>query len=342
MRNIFVLNSPIQYLLARTISENFFKDDENIVLQYLDSGDFGLAFDEIDDLIGSGRMGPRYRYGQAGAVNLEIPFSRIFFSNRFNSTENKILVRMRPFATKVCAFEDGLALYLGHHFLDPRIRDGNWQIPLKNALKWPLVKLGLVSLASIQRFFPFRLFDEVYSVFPDVPGVRADARKISIADAFRKICRTTTERSSKSCVILSQSLVVDGLVDDASYRTFLHSRMKELRESYSRIFYKPHPRDPSEYGAILKTEGAELLPERFARVPVELFLAAHPGIHIYGFWSTTLIYASIFDARSFSFGASLVAQAQSNKKLKRAWRQHQPVLARFDVLDYQPPNEATY
>lgn len=331
MKNLFVFHSPLQYLLARTIADQCFPDSENIGLHYNAVNDFSDIFAAIDDLIALGSTMPRATW-RTGDQSVDVgSFERLFLSNRFSAEENAIRHTIGRRADRLCAFEDGIALYLGHHYLNRGKGDAVSPDWAKNLLKRAMVAIGVLPAGFRGLYFPASAFDEVYSVFPDVPGLRQGVERHDIAQAFRRVCSMRQNGRRNACVVLSQSLVTDGLIGRKEYESFLLSRITDLLRQYDSVFYKRHPRDGFNLQDECIAMGCELLPESYATVPVELFLAANPGTDVYGFWSTSLIYAPLFDAAACSFGQSIATAQSATENLVRSWEIHAPLLARHGV-----------
>jgi hypothetical protein len=324
----YAVSSPLQYLLARIIRSCDPGGRPAHLLQYLDNGDFADAFQRIDSVIGEPDFAAHHRF-RAGEVPTGLPVRRLFLSNRFNRAEVRLHLEYRRRGVELCAFEDGLALYLGHFFLNPAWDDANTAMRLKNALK---TVLG--DLAGRDRWmplwFPFARFDAVYSVFPDVPGARPGMRRVALDEAFRRIV-PARESGEDTLLILSQSLVSDGVVELGSYLDFLRERIAAAGGTAGRVLFKPHPRDPAEVLAQMDRLGCEPMPGEFAGVPVELYLAAYPGTRVQGFWSSTLAYAGIFGAPAASFAPLLIARQPGNDRLRSVWQANAGHLARLGV-----------
>lgn len=327
---VFVLNSPLQYLLANIIARHYFGGRSCTFIQYTDNGDYKSAFREVDKLVApaDGVHWITYRGRKSiAAVRCE----RLFFSNRFNPSEIEIFLSLKGRTEAVCAFEDGVSIYLGHNFRDPSWNDSNSALRLRNLYHSALWHLGR---RRRPLFFPFSAFDEVYTLFPFVPGMRQGAKWFALAEPFRDALKGPGGTASNACVLLSQSLVTDQLVEEQAYCEFLQRRVQELRGRYQRLYFKPHPRDPASVTERLARLGCEALPDPYAATPVEIFLARHPGTDIAGFWSSTLMYASLVDATPFSFGKLLMQEIEPSPALRAAWSSNERLLERFRVRDY--------
>ncbi|WP_294639491.1 polysialyltransferase family glycosyltransferase [uncultured Aquabacterium sp.] len=300
MSDYFVYNGPLQYFLCKLIADE--RGLHNAVgIQYTDCGDFASVFSEIDALLG-GRKFDSLRFSSGSRFDFS-PEDSVFLSNRFNPSEVEIYLAAKRRSSRICGFEDGLALYLPHSFKHPSWNDGNKYIVAKNITKTFLRKVG-VSGVGLPSYFPLSGFDAFYSMFENIPGKEVSIPWYDLKPALRAIRDRSPERGELSgSLILSQSLVTDGLAAEATYLKFLKSLVHRLTSSGETVYFKPHPRDPVSVQELVNSiPGCRPLPEEFKRVPVEIFVAMNPEVELYGFWSSALAYSSgVFQQRSYSF-----------------------------------------
>lgn len=340
MPNLFVANSPLQYLLARLIAESRFSGEENWLLQYVQNGDFSESFSAIDAMIGQNEFSKKVTFPHEDFSGMKV--DRYFMSNRYNRTEFELLCTMKGRYQKLCAFEDGFATYLPHYFKNAAIHDGS-----------PLLAMSQI-LCSLQNAadrlirgrrarkrqpiscVPARSFDEIYSILPSLPAFPAHVRRVRIVDEFKALfaAPANSQSGEKTCVFLSQSLAEDGLVDVETYRRFTHRVLDRLIGRYDRVYFKSHPREGREMQAQALEMGCELLPPAYRAIPVEFFLTHNPGMAVFGYWSTTLIYASALEISAFSVGRALVDEAGKGARVAEIWRTHSPVMKMFGVGDF--------
>lgn len=334
------MNSPLQYLLARTIAEHKFPADDNHLLQYIEGGDFGAVFAQIDRIIGENHFATWRKWGE---FDPGVEYSRLFLSNRYNPIECEIRKAMVGRFEKLCAFEDGFATYLKHSFRDPDVHDWSFKIFRRKWRETIRAKLDNVigtrkaRLDLIVPYIPAYKFSAIYSVLPHVPAYPFTVRRHAIREEFQATCAgpPAKPKSGSQCVFLGQSLVADGLVNDEIYRTITRDALRTAIGRYETVFFKRHPREHCSIEADAAALGCLPLPEPFDVVPVELYLARNPGTDVIGFWSTTLIYAPIVGARAFTAGHLLARERPDTRDIMRAWQYSRKVLDRAAVRRFE-------
>jgi hypothetical protein len=263
---------------------------------------------------------------------------RLFLSNRFNPTEVEIYLLQRFQAQHLCAYEDGLALYIDHNFREASWHDGNYPLVIKNRIKELLRQHTTYRSKNIRPlFFPKSRYDQYYSIFPDIPGRRPDAKIYPLKKAFRGLATgPQTNLTDTTSIILSQCLVKDGLMVEDAYIDFLSARIAEIRQTCPSVLFKPHPRDEaSMIQKIIDRTGCTLLPIEFQKIPVELYLASQPNTTPIGFWSSTLAYAAKGLGRNAqTFAPALMAQGNVSSKVLSLWASMAPLLDRYGVVPY--------
>jgi hypothetical protein len=336
-RVLYVFASPLQYFLCRLI-ERAYPSAEPLGVRYTSAGDFAAAIADIDKLLGPAPFATiTYAIGDHFEPG---PTARAFFSNRFNPTEVELFLLLSERGARFCAYEDGLSLYIDHFFLHPSWRDDNRALAARNKLKLLLRRYTNFRDGDVRpSFFPLRAFDSFYSIFPDIPGRSPQSAWYPLAPALLALA-TEQPVQDRAALVLSQSLVTDGFVDQDTYCQFLIARIEELREQFSRVCFKPHPRDGEELvQRVLRATGCELLAPAFERVPVELYLSSHPATSVYGFWSSSLVYAAgAMGLRAQSFAPLLARGARVRPSFAATWSAMEPKLARYGVESYAPIN----
>lgn len=338
MKNLFIVNSPLQYLLSRTIADQIFSEDENFIIQYVDNGDFSPSFEQIDRWIGRHGFSGWWKH-DAGAPLPSMTFNRVFMSNRFNPSEISIALKLRKHTDILCAFEDGISIYLSHFFLDKKKSENNIPRLVKNAAKIWLFDSPITTQRKPD-FIPFSYFSEVYSIYPEIPAMRKSAIRIPIADHFRTNCmdgdvtNADNDISQTSCLLLSQSLTTDRLLTEDELVSFISDRIGELRQRYDRVYYKPHPRDPTALQQAAARLEVSPIPDDLRLCPVELFVARNPNTDIYGFWSSTLAYCPLFGSAAYSFGEACMTAFPGNAALQSAWQSNRVLMDRYGVRPY--------
>jgi hypothetical protein len=331
MTTLFVFNGPLQYLLCRII-ERCLGGDKSLGIQYLDCGDFSSVFREIDSLLGLKPLNTIVHRAKAEITVGEI--DRVFYSNRFNQSEVELHLQTKRRARLTCAFEDGLSLYLSHCFIRPEWHDENYPLVLKNKARE--IRRSVQRSSPLPDYFSASQFDEVYSIFPEVPFRHSGTRRISIGSPF-KAALTSGEPSAESgALLLSQSLATDRFLSEEKYEAILHRLCVQILREHGSLYVKPHPRDPQGVlERVLAIPGCRLLPEEYRRVPAEIYIARRPRMAVYGFWSSTLAYsAGIFGARAYTFAPALV-ETLGNNALSAIWGSMGPILLRHGVTPYQ-------
>lgn len=336
--NLYVYNGPLQYFLCRLIQSTF-DGDAALGIQYTECGDFSAVFAEIDALMGVKPL-KSIKFGLDDDLSHIGPVDRLFLSNRFNPCEVEIYLQVKRKTRRICAFEDGLSLYMDHCFFNPIWRDDNHRQVLHDKYRLFLRQYVGGRHSKLRPFYlTAKVFDEFHSIFQDIPGRRLFAKRVSLAPAFRALADTgPAQEPLRGALVLSQSLTTDGLVDAQDYMAFLKELTQDLVLRNGSVYFKQHPRDPADVVESLSgVPGCSLLPRAYQRAPVELFLAKHPGVTAYGFWSSTLAYAAGgLDRTAYTFAPSFMRQVRSEPKLAHLWGSMEPILRRYGVSTYVP------
>jgi len=336
--NLYVYNGPLQYFLCRLIQSTF-DGDSALGIQYTDCGDFTEVFAEIDALMGVKPL-ESIQFRLVDDLRCIGPVDRLFFSNRFNPSEVEIYLKLRKATKRFCAFEDGLSLYINYCFYRPDWNDDNHRIVAENKIKLWMRNSGLSRFRSVKPYFLVsKVYDEYYSIFPDIPGRRSSSKWVSLAPAFRNL-----EKIGSNCdplsgaLILSQSLVADDFVSADEYLNFIALVINDLILKNSIVYFKQHPRDPDWLVKELTSiPGCKLLPLTYQRVPVEILLAQHPAITPYGFWSSSLAYASGGLLRkAYTFAPAFMSHIKPSYKLLSLWGSMEKLLMKYEVSTYTP------
>lgn len=336
--NLYVYNGPLQYFLCRLI-QTAGGGGPSRGIQYTECGDFSEVFSEIDALMGVKPL-ESIQFRLDDELSRIGPVDRLFLSNRFNPSEIEIYLQLKHKTKRVCAFEDGLSLYLKHCFFNPDWRDDNYRQVLHDKYRLFLRQyVGGRHSKLRPHYLTSGVFDEFHSIFQDIPGKRLFSKWVSIAPAFRSLANTGPLRESlQGALVLSQSLTTDGLVRPDDYVGFLKELTQDLVQRNGLVYFKPHPRDPSAVvEAMSGVPGCALLPRAYQRAPVELLLAKHPGVTAYGFWSSSLAYAAGgLDRKAYTFAPTFMNHVQSGAKLAHLWGSMEPILRRYGVSTYVP------
>lgn len=331
MTDYYVYNGPLQYFLSRLIDEKC-AGSRSVGIQYTDCGDFSSVFREIDNVLGlPKREEIRFQNG------VSLPFAssdRIFLSNRFNPTEIELFRLARGRVGKVCAFEDGLALYIRHNFRNPTWHDRNLSMRAKNLVKEFALLVGW-PFSGLPSFFPVSAFDEFYSMFGEIPGRRRSSKWVDMSSCLRELKNGSSNgRRVSGTLILSQSIVNDGLANEADYVAFLKGLVRDLSSDGRKIFFKPHPRDSDAVRLAMSSESSCVpLPTSYQNIPVEIFLAINPDVDVYGFWSSALAYSSgVLGQKAYTFAPIFLrGNHMTRPGLGELWRSVSPLLKRHGV-----------
>jgi hypothetical protein len=336
--NLYVYNSPLQYFLCRLIQTNF-NGDAALGIQYTDCGDFSDVFTEIDALMGVKPM-QSIKFGLDNDLSHIGPVDRLFSSNRFNPSEVEIYLKLRKATKQFCAFEDGLSLYVDYSSYWPEWIDNNHRTVAKNTIKLWMRNSGLSLFKSVKPYYlGSKVYDEYHSIFPDIPGRRLSSKWISLAPALRNL-----EKSGSICdplhgaLILSQSRAADDFASADEYLSFISLVINDLLQNNSTVYFKQHPRDPDWLvNELTSIPGCKLLPPTYQRVPVEILLAQHPAITPYGFWSSSLAYASGGLLRkAYTFAPAYMSRIKPSCKLLSLWTSREKLLRKYAVSTYTP------
>jgi hypothetical protein len=331
VENLLIVETPLQYLLARLIIREYCGSG-SAILRYYDRNTYGDAFEIVDKTLGP-------REFELVEEPTKLPknlrrVGRLFICNRYTPTQIIYSYRIRH--DHLCGFEDGMAFYMGRHPHHRWMHDRNRAAGIKNYIRLIITMTG-ASKEFKPFFFPFSRFDETYSVFPWVaPGVKAVARNYSIRQALGALSDASERAGAGVGLLLSQALTVDRVASAPDYTEFLVEIIQTLKKRHRTVLFKPHPRDPSALVTELVSRGGmELLPTEYQWAPVELYIATHSGTELYGFTSSPLIYASVFGAKAWSLAEEFKRAVEPTEEYIAMLESAVPLLERAGVKMYE-------
>jgi hypothetical protein len=330
LKNLFVLNTPLQYFMARLIMKTYYPED-SAILRYRDAHDYGDGYKRIDDAIGPINFAVN-EYDEKASSRLA-KVQRLFICDRFNPTQVRLSWQISH--NKLCAFEDGLAFYMQGHHYSKNWNDNNLIFISKNLIKHLLQFAGIETRYKPSHF-PFRRFDEIYSVFPRRSEQRRIVPHYSLANALSSIVRPEGNEGQGTALVLSQSLVTDGAANIDVYADYIKDRLEELSSRYKQVYFKPHPRDSKNVvSKLLESEAVTLLPTEYQSAPVELYLAKNPKTSLYGFTSSTLAYANLLGVASCSFARDFETRTKTIAEFNTLLAKAAPLLEAAHVTWYK-------
>lgn len=327
--NLFILNTPLQYLMARLIISNYHPRGSAII-QYRDEHDYSDAFARINEAVGTPT--PQIFEYHPKIHRQFDRVERLFISDRFIPTQIFLSYKIRH--DVLCGFEDGIGFYIPRH--PTGYVDTDNILRLKNLIKL-LIGLSGIRTHYQPSSFAFHRFQEIYSALPWVDHAAPSAKRYSLGDALSTLARPIDNGGLGTGLVLSQT--TDGLADTSYYVTYLKSRIVELKKKHDVLYYKPHPRDPScVTNEILDMGLVTILPEKYQNSPIELYIASYPKTEVYSFVSTALLYAHLFGAQGWSFGPSFKFTATPQRH-GEVWEAVTPLLMLAGVKWYIPHKE---
>ncbi len=332
---MFLISTPIQYLMARLIVSAYFPG-RHLAVVYRDGHDFRPIFDEIDARF----LGPSpfdyMGFDEALASDLPRP-KRLFISYRFYRFAVETYYRFKP--EILCAYEDGFSLHIDHDYGNKSMHDRNPRYVISDAIKAVARATGLKPSAR-PKFVRLNRFQEVYSVFPDVVGFKAGTPHFSTRQAFKdNLFKPESDKAGQGeCLFLSQPLSNLGMMTDPEYLRLLETILADLSTRYDRVYFKPHPRDGEAVMSVIAGQPKCVpLPEFYSRMPAEFYLGHYPATDVYGFMSSTLFYVpAVFGTKAYTLAPLLDRWPGGNEKLRDYWQAMKPLLTKADVGDYAP------
>lgn len=328
--NVAIVSSPIQYFLSRVAASRF-PDVPLQLIVPLDHGDNRAVFADVDAVLGwsAVEMLP-FRQGDQLAVG---PIERLFSSNRFNPLEIEILRQLRVSTRHLCAYEDGLAIYSRRSPFNKYYDDTATLRVIKMLAKMKLRQFGLIRRNP--QFLPFRIYDEVYSIFDGVPGMRHDARWFSVAESCRQLVGTRPAGEASECVFLSQCLTTDRMVEADDYVAFVAEVLERLRNRYEIVYYKAHPRDePAVTARVLERVPCAQLQGAYGRIPMEIYSASRPDVDVYGFGTSALGYvAALYGVRAHTVIPAFRARFEVSPRLSAFWETSASIFRKANVTN---------
>lgn len=332
--SVYVFSSPLQYFLCRLIALEY-PSRVTKGIQYIELGDFSAVFQQIDNL-----MGPCPFEMSQFSIGDKLPpenIDRLFLSNRFNQSEIEILLQVGSKAKELCAFEDGLSLYISHNFREASWNDQNTLLVAKNWAKEFVRNHTNFRNKNIRPYyFSTKRYDSFFSIFPDIPGRRENSKLYSIKPVFQSLSDPDQGKFESTAIILSQSLVKDEFISSTDYIEAMIALIRDISTKHAKIIFKAHPRDDTKMiEAIMSQSGCTELPEEYRKVPVELYLAKNRHVTTYGFWSSSLPYAAGgLGMNAFTFAPELVRLGKHSPSLPKTWKSMEQVLIRHGVKKY--------
>ncbi|MDC7676441.1 polysialyltransferase family glycosyltransferase [Asticcacaulis machinosus] len=325
--NIFLINSPVQYLMARAIVQQYLPG-RHLAILYKEGGNYEGIFEQMDALMGPSPFD--YMDFEAAMTADFKPAKRLFLSFRFSSFVVRAYYKIK--AEAVCVFEDGLALYTDHAFYDKSLNDRNVHYRIRDGLKRLLRHTGIRPNA-LPHFLRFDVFDEIYSVFPWVPDARRDAKMLPIEGGFREVLKARPSGGAGECLFLSQALVASHMMEKDAYTRLINTIIDALSRKYERIWVKPHPRDEADVRAFFDSHPkCEALPKAYSRVPAEIYISQNPQTEVYGFTTSTQSYvAKLFGTPTFSLAPFAMDWPGSYPTLRDFWEPGLPLMERSGI-----------
>lgn len=320
---IFIFSSPLQFLFCSLIAEKMDADKDIYGFYYTYQKDFRNVFTKIIDVFDSKVV--RINDVEHFKVNSLNPGDYVFFGNRYNNLECSLFKLVKTNTKNYFLYEEGFNTYLGHHFNNSTLNDTNLKLGIKNFVK--------TCLGKTPSHVKLNDFQKVYTTFK-LEHLKDQTKWVKI-DFLSKNQPIVLENST--CLFLSQTLVEDGFIDEGTYLTFMNKVLKELSKNYDIIFFKTHPRnDVSLMQRILNgNPKIKTLPEPYDTLPAEFFTKDFM-VHLYGFTSSTLMYAaSLFKTESFQCLDSLI-ELKSTKELRSFQSSAGPLLKKHGVKPYSP------
>jgi hypothetical protein len=331
--DVFIINSPIQYLLARAISASFCKE-RPLAVFYKEGGDYNRALADIDSVLGPSPF-DQIDFDSALRLPTFKP-KRLFIAFRFSSSPIRLFYHFKP--EKLCGYEDGLQLYLDHHFTNKRMNDRNPRF-IASALIKSFLRVSGIEPDALPYMLRMSDFQEFYSLFPFIAGKPRKTPQYDLVPGFLTTLPApkSANAGANEALFLSQAIQDDGFVDLKRYLFEVEKLVSDLSLKFDKVFIKPHPRDSEGIKAkLLSIKRCHILPEPYAQVPAEIYLAAHPSTTIYGFVTSAQAYASaFFGSPVFTLAPKFMNENLGNKALLEYWKSTLPILTKAGVRTYQ-------
>lgn len=278
---VFVFSSPLQFMFCCLVSKDLGVECCN-GFYYNFGGSFRETYKRIADKLNQPYW--RIKKYEPGEFDTFVKKSDIIYlGNRYGSTEMSIYSKYGK-TNQMRLYEEGFNTYLPHHFNNSSRSDSNNVLQIKNLVKRILGRLPSHIYLSE--------FDKVHTVFRvnNVNGSKWMRLKCQNLFGHKALYDRNKENNS-DCIILSQSLSEDGFAKTDIFIEYLEFLILDLLGKYETVYFKEHPRGKSTPYSRFKGLGVLEIPESFRGLPVELFLTTKQ-VDVYGFFSSTLMYAS--------------------------------------------------
>lgn len=315
---IITFSSPLQYLFASLINKQ--NNDELVGYYYQFHADFSTVFDEIDKILESKLT----RYPIENIYNLDRIPSEIILSNRFSYEDIKIFEFFKQDKVKFSIYEEGTSFYIDHNYLNKNINDKNIIIKLKNLIK------KLINKPSSHIYM--KDIDKTYSIFGNPEWMSKKIEQELFCNEFNKLKNKNKMNTKGNAIILSQWFVEHNILKEEEYIDFIGSVVNTLKNKYSIIYYKAHPRDNENMTqAIINKYSLSILAEPYNILPVEIFIGKY-DVDTYGFWTSAMFYVHrLWDIPTFSLFNKIISIHDKNIKLKEIYTTSKYLLNRYEI-----------
>jgi hypothetical protein len=315
---LLIFSSPLHYMVALLVKKHSGEPCLGLYLQH--NKNCADVFKEI-----SNRLGIDLDFVvDVDLVKNRGDISELVVSNRFDHIQMDLVLAYKG-RVLLSFMEEGASIYLKESHLGKGLRDDNYWLRFKQLVK--------VALGRRRYFIPMNMFSRGYSFCAaEIPFLNKSCQLINITETFLTSARQSgfrapdAERHEKRALVLSQWFVAKNILTESEmvdFYTWMHN--EELCQ-YDKVYYKPHPWDSPEFTARIKAQFGFLSLDN-EHIPVELWLATHPDVDLYGFWTSTMVYCNgVLENKAISVLATLA------KRTKNSNIEHQYHVAK-ELLD---------